>query len=125
MKHFIALAIVGLLAVSATAEAQRRKSEYKPRPGPQPQHIVSPLPSEYIDDATLPDNWDWRVRNIDLQRRADKFCLRFFFFLQNISGVNYCSLNRNQHIPVIRKDPFLTQKFLFVIWSRETFCAKP
>jgi len=37
----------------------------------------SPLPSEYILDASLPTSWDWR----------------------NVSGVQYTTELLNQHIP--------------------------
>lgn len=59
MKSIIAIAVLGLLLVSA-AEASRRKSEYKPA-AVKRQRIISPLPSETIPDSAVPDNWDWRV----------------------------------------------------------------
>jgi len=39
-------------------------------------HIESPLPESFISDADLPANWDWR----------------------NISGTNYVTWSRIQHI---------------------------
>jgi hypothetical protein len=62
MKSVIAIAVLGLLLVSAT-EAGKRKSEYKPS-ATKTERIISPLPSDYIQDAALPDAWDWRVRLI-------------------------------------------------------------
>ncbi len=39
--------------------------------------ITSPLPQDYVSEAALPKNWDWR----------------------NIDGINYLSWTVNQHIP--------------------------
>lgn len=39
--------------------------------------IISPLPAEYLDDASIPEHWDWR----------------------NVDGVSYVTSDVNQHIP--------------------------
>lgn len=59
MNSFKKLCIFALFALAAVAAA-KRKSEYKP--GVRSQHVVNPLPQDYVPDASLPDNWDWRVR---------------------------------------------------------------
>eukprot|EP00049_Salpingoeca_infusionum_P008937 m.148445 g.148445 ORF g.148445 m.148445 type:complete len:636 (+) comp14180_c0_seq1:17-1924(+) len=46
-------------------------------PGTKTSHVVSPLPHTYIDIESIPANYDPR----------------------NISGVDYTTVNRNQHIP--------------------------
>eukprot|EP00743_Colponemidia_sp_Colp-15_P001856 GILK01002024.1.p1 GENE.GILK01002024.1~~GILK01002024.1.p1 ORF type:complete len:619 (+),score=71.23 GILK01002024.1:45-1859(+) len=44
---------------------------------PDGERITDPLPHSYIQAASLPATWDWR----------------------DISGVNYATMSRNQHIP--------------------------
>jgi len=63
-----------LLLVSCTYAF---KSCVKRAEGPRPTKVLSPQPYEYIDAATLPDDFWW--------------C--------DLNGTNYCTVNRNQHIP--------------------------
>jgi len=70
------LFVVALIA--AVAEADRRAGRVRRSAWKNGQVITGPRPHEYLDMAALPDNWDWR----------------------NMKGVNYVTLNKNQHIPV-------------------------
>merc|ERR1719460_3055351 len=55
-----------------------RPSEYKVLDGhKKPNDFFSPLPHEYIDNAALPDRWDW----------------------SNMNGTSWVTHNLNQHIP--------------------------
>lgn len=80
MKGLIIAAIAALLVVSAAAS--RRKSEFKPL-AVNPQVILNPLPQDYIEDAALPDNWDWRVR-VSVELAPRKAPLTFGFSLERL-----------------------------------------
>eukprot|EP01104_Vermistella_antarctica_P004615 TRINITY_DN15034_c0_g1_i1.p1 TRINITY_DN15034_c0_g1~~TRINITY_DN15034_c0_g1_i1.p1 ORF type:complete len:312 (-),score=53.01 TRINITY_DN15034_c0_g1_i1:44-955(-) len=54
-----------------------RRSEIVKQTGYLKERITQPLPKDYLLAADVPAQWDWR----------------------NVSGVNYASINRNQHIP--------------------------
>jgi cathepsin X len=61
------------LAVIASAY----QNECIPIKGPKPFHISQPLPEKYLNLEDIPDTWD----------------------IRNISGLNYASEDRNQHVP--------------------------
>lgn len=66
-----------LLLFCAIAMALSHKTCVRKSSGPAPSRILSPQPFEYVDSTTLPPNYDWR----------------------NMSGVNFVTVTRNQHIP--------------------------
>eukprot|EP01092_Planopodium_desertum_P004376 TRINITY_DN19074_c0_g4_i1.p1 TRINITY_DN19074_c0_g4~~TRINITY_DN19074_c0_g4_i1.p1 ORF type:complete len:309 (-),score=28.33 TRINITY_DN19074_c0_g4_i1:88-951(-) len=66
-----------LLVLTLTVAVLGFQSCVKRAPGPRPQRIISPLPIEYVDVEALPTSFYW--------------C--------NVSGNNFCTVNRNQHIP--------------------------
>lgn len=69
MLNFVVL----FLAASALAY----RNEYIPILGKKPSHITQPLPQDYLNVADIPAQWDPR----------------------NMSGINYASEDRNQHVP--------------------------
>jgi len=77
----ILVALLCFLFVLSLAGPFKLKNEvirnHKLRNSPQGQHITEPLPWTYLSEQDIPANWDWR----------------------NISGQNFLSVTRNQHIP--------------------------
>lgn len=53
-----------LLAYCALPSLSLRSAScYRDVVGPRPSHVTSKLPHDYVDPATLPDNFDWRSVN--------------------------------------------------------------
>lgn len=89
MKLALTLAVLAVLAVSVSAftrleEDVPRRSSFGTTimvmPGVPLRSVrnESQLPEEYVDKASLPDNWDWR----------------------NVGGQNLVTRTLNQHIPI-------------------------
>jgi cathepsin X len=76
MKTFVCCVLICFLAF-ATAGKFGRRSCYVKSDRPFKSIITDPLPQDYIKAEALPTSWDWR----------------------NVSGTNYVSPIRNQHIP--------------------------
>lgn len=69
--------VVLLLAAIFVGHFAAGQSCFKPPKEPIESVITSPLPHTYLKPSMIPRTYDWR----------------------NISGVNYCTSSRNQHIP--------------------------
>jgi len=81
MKAVLACVIVALCIVFVVGGPFKRRNEvqrdHKLRNSAEREHITAPRPHTQVDLASMPVNWDWR----------------------NISGRNFLSASRNQHIP--------------------------
>eukprot|EP01116_Phalansterium_solitarium_P022742 TRINITY_DN7626_c0_g2_i1.p1 TRINITY_DN7626_c0_g2~~TRINITY_DN7626_c0_g2_i1.p1 ORF type:complete len:328 (-),score=90.50 TRINITY_DN7626_c0_g2_i1:158-1141(-) len=71
--------VILVLVASVSAKSSKKVCDcYKPIPTFAPrQHISEALPWTYLNVGDLPQSWDWR----------------------NVSGKNFLSSSRNQHIP--------------------------
>lgn len=70
MKGTTVLLLLSLLSLLLVVQGCYVAQEYS-------EHVVSPQPHSYLSLSDIPSSWDWR----------------------NVSGVNYASISRNQHIP--------------------------
>ena len=93
----IELMVVAILIVSkfATNAIDIYNQGHKPRvPGePRPRHVENAIP--YLQSQNLPNEWLWN----------------------NVSGINYLTLMRNQHIPQYCGTEYHYSKHsLYYIW---------
>jgi len=77
---FAGLALLALIAIVSAGPYKQRNEvirDWALRNSSDREYITSPPPHTYIKASGVPPNWDWR----------------------NVSGTNFLSTTRNQHIP--------------------------
>jgi len=77
MKLLVAFAVLYAASVAVACRVGGFKPDLAFRNSPRNQSITQPLPHQYLSKEDVPDSWDWR----------------------DVSGTNYLSTTRNQHIP--------------------------